>query len=693
MQKQKSNVDRQNLLLIVLLARLLFLPMASNVSAAEKSSDNTIVTLKSGINRSTFDTAVKPGDNFFEYVNGAWIKTNPIPPEYSRWGAFPKLRDDNLANLRKLIEGISTKINNADERKLCDFYANAMDEKKLEDQGAKPLDGLFKDVANVKTTDELVTEVGRLHAEGISALFSFSVDQDEKLSSRYAAQLGQGGLSLPDREYYLGKSEYFEGIRAKYHDHVAKMFTLLGDSSEAASAAADVVLKIETELAEASRTPVQLRDREANYNKMSIAELAQLTPNLKWDLYWKAVGIKDVSDVVVGQPEFFKQINSMLKAVPVADWRTYLRWHVIHSTAAYLSDAFENENFHFYSEVLRGIKQQQPRWKRAIGTIDQQMGEALGQLYVAKHFPPAAKSRMDQLVQNLMAAYKERIESRDWMSPETKKEALAKLATVRPKIGYPSKWRDYSALDIGTNSYVQNVLRSEAFETKRRTDRLHKPVDRDEWSMSPPTVNAYYNPTQNEIVFPAGILQPPFFDMAADDAVNYGAIGAVIGHEITHGFDDQGSRSDAEGNLRNWWTAEDRSRFTAKTDKLVKQYDDCLAVDDLHVNGKLTLGENIADLGGVAIAYAAYQKSLSGKPAPVIDGFTGPQRFFIGFAQVWRGLSRDDEQRVMVRTNPHSPERFRATVPLSNIDAFYKAFDLKPGDRMYRAPEDRVEVW
>ncbi len=668
---------------------LIALPAMAVAATANQSS------LKSGVDRSAFDTAIKPGDNFFEYVNGNWIKNNPIPAEYSRWGAFPKFRDDNLANLRKIVEGLNSKGEKLDpnERKLRDFYASAMDEKKLDDLGAKPLTPEFEKIAKVNTPDELITEIGRLHANGISALFSFSVDQDEKLSTRYAAQLWQDGLSLPDREYYLGKSEYFEGIRSKYHDHVAKMLTLLGDSPEVASAAADVVLKIETQLAEASRTPVELRDREAQYNKMTVAELAELTPNLNWNLYWKAVGVKDVTDVIVGQPEFFKQVNSMLKSVSAADWRTYLRWHVIHSTAPYLSDALEKENFHFYGEVLRGVKEQQPRWKRAIGTLDRQMGEALGQLYVEKYFPPAAKTRMDELVENLMAAYKERIESRDWMSPETKKEALAKLATVRPKIGYPSKWRDYSALDIGADSYVQNVLRAEAFDHKRRIDRLHKPVDRDEWGMTPPTVNAYYNPTQNEIVFPAGILQPPFFDPTADDAVNYGGIGAVIGHEITHGFDDQGSRSDAEGNLRNWWTAEDRARFTAKTDKLVKQYDDCVAVDDLHVNGKLTLGENIADLGGVAIAYAAYQKSLDGKPAPVIDGFTGPQRFFIGFAQVWRGLSRDDEQRVMARTNPHSPERFRATIPLSNINAFYEAFEVKPGEKMYRQPEDRVEVW
>ncbi|MGA2502442.1 MAG: M13 family metallopeptidase, partial [Tepidisphaeraceae bacterium] len=464
-------------------------------------------------------------------------------------------------------------------------------------------------------------------------------------------------------------------IKIQYREHVAKMLSLLGDSPEAAAAGADAVLSIETRLAEASRTPVQLRDREAQYNKKSRIELAELTPNLDWEIYLKAIDVQGVSDVIVGQPEFFQRVNEMLASVPAGDWRAYLRWHLIHATAYSLSDAFVREDFRFYSEVLRGVKQMQPRWKRVIGMLDRQMGEALGRLYVERHFTPAAKQRMDELVKNIMAAYRERIETRDWMGPETKKQALVKLATVMPKIGYPDKWRDYAALEVRDDSCVQNLLRAEAFESRYRLSKFGKPVDRSEWHMTPPTVNAYYNSTLNEIVFPAGILQPPFFNAAADDAVNYGGIGAVIGHEITHGFDDQGSRSDAEGNLKNWWTADDRARFTAKTDKLVKQYDACVLVDDLHVNGRLTLGENLADLGGVAIAYAAYQKSLNGRPAPLIDGLTGPQRFFLGYAQVC------------------SPVRFRTLVPLSNIQEFYDAFGVKPGDAMYRPPEDRVEVW
>ncbi|HTQ37971.1 MAG TPA: M13 family metallopeptidase [Pirellulales bacterium] len=652
--------------------------------------------LKSGIDRDTFDSSVKPGDDFFQYVNGQWIKENPIPAEYSRWGAFPKLHDDNLTHLREIVEGLSNQTTplDADSRKLRDFYQTAMDEKQLNDQEAKPLADTFESISKIKSTDELISLIGQLRASGLSAgLFGFSADQDEKHSSQYTIVLWQGGLGLPDRSYYLDTTDDSKRIRDQYRQHIENMFKLLGDSPEAAKAAADTVLRIETQLAEASRTPVQLRDREAQYNKMTSAELAELTPNLDWSAFWKLVNAPAVTEAVVGQPEFFKRVNELLKSTPIADWQTYLRWHVIHSAAPYLSDDFVNENFHFYGAQLRGIKQLQPRWKRAIGTLDGQMGEALGRLYVQKYFPPQAKQRMDELVKNLMLAYKERIESRDWMSPETKQEALAKLAAVRPKIGYPNKWRDYTALEIGTDSYLQNVMRADAFDMQYRLARLHKPVDRDEWSMSPPTVNAYYNPNLNEIVFPAGILQPPFFDMTADDAVNYGGIGAVIGHEITHGFDDQGSRSDADGNLRNWWTADDRAHFTAKTDKLVKQYNECNPIEDLHINGLLTLGENLADLGGVTISYAAYQKSLNGKPAPVIDGFTGPQRFFIGYAQVWRGSQRDADLKVMLRTNPHSPEHFRTLVPLSNVPAFYEAFDIQPGQKMYRPPEQRLEVW
>jgi putative endopeptidase len=651
--------------------------------------------LKSGVDRATFDMTVSPGQDFYQYVNGTWIKENPIPAEYSRWGAFPQLRDNNLVALHAILEELAAQPapGDGEQRKLRDFYLTAMDESKLQQQGAAPLARELAGIADISDRATLLAELAHLRALGLPMLFSLSVAQDEKQSTRYAVHLRQGGLGLPERNYYTEDTEASKKIREQYREHVAKVLELLGDSAEAAAGGAQTVLRLETRLAEASRAPTELRDREANYHKQTLAELAALTRNVDWPAFFKAVELDGVEDAIVGQPEFFQRVDQMLADVPAAEWRVYLRWHLAHAMAAYLGDAFERENFRFYSTVLRGVTQMQPRWKRAIGTIDRQMGEALGKLYVERHFSPMSKQRMDTLIQNVMAVYRERIATRPWMGEETKKQALAKLATITPKIGYPSKWRDYASLDIKPDSYVQNVLRSEAFESRYRLSRLGQPVDRAEWHMTPPTVNAYYNSTMNEIVFPAGILQPPFFNPEADDAVNYGAIGAVIGHEMTHGFDDQGSRSDGDGNLKNWWTEQDRSQFNALTGRVVKQYDACAVVNDLHINGRLTLGENIADLGGVMIAYAAYQKSLGGKPAPVIDGFTGPQRFFIGYAQVWRGSVRDADQRLLLRTDPHSPPRFRTLVVLSNVPAFYEAFDVKPGEAMYRPPEERVEVW
>lgn len=651
--------------------------------------------LGSGIDRANFDTSVAPGQDFFQFVNGGWIRRNPIPAEYSRWGAFAELHDENLLKLRTIVEDLSKSGEplDANRRKLRDFYRTAMNEQQLEEQGTKPLAGEFLRIDAVQNRNDLIAELGHLRSRGIAAGFSLYVDQDEKRSIRYIVYLRQGGLGLPEREYYLGQSDYFKKLRADYRNHIARMLELIGESPDAAVKAADSVIAIETKLAKASRTPVQLRDREAQYNLESRSDLDALTPNLNWDQFFAPIELERLSEAVVGQPEFFQSLNEMLAVVPLEDWKNYLRWHLIHSTAPYLNKAIEEENFRFYSQRLRGTKQMQPRWKRAVETLDGLMGEALGRLYVEKYFPPESKQRMDDLVKNLMTAYRARIEAVDWMSPATKQQALAKLSTVMPKIGYPVKWRDYSSLSIGTDSYVENVLRAREFDFQYDLSKLGKRVDRTEWGMTTPTVNAYYNASLNEIVFPAGILQPPFFDPTADDAVNYGAIGAVIGHEITHGFDDQGSRSDADGNLKNWWTTEDRARFEAKTEKLVKQYDACVAIDDLHVNGRLTLGENLADLGGVTIAYAAYRRSLGGMAAPMIDGFTGDQRFFIGFAQVWRGEERPAELRVTLRTDPHSPPRFRTLVPLSNTQAFYDAFDIKPGDAVYRAPADRVHVW
>ncbi|MCC7086066.1 MAG: M13 family metallopeptidase [Pirellulales bacterium] len=652
-------------------------------------------TLGSGIDRKAFDTSVKPGDDFFQYVNGTWIAHHPIPSEFSRWGAFHQLRDSTTLALRDILEALVADSGKLDpeRRKLRDFYRTAMNEEKIEQQGLKPLAGELQRIEHIDSIEGLGNALASFQAEGISLLFHLGVSPDEKDSTHYAVDLMQGGLGLPERDYYLGDKDDLKKIREKYREHVARMFQLLGDSDLDAKKHASTVVEIETKLAEASRTPTQLRDRESQYNKKTIAELSALAPSIDWLKYLQIVGLSQAKEIIVGQPEFFQRVNILLTSAPIEDWQTYLRWHLIRSTAPFLSSPFEEEHFRFYSGELRGVKEMQPRFKRVIATIDGEMGEALGKLYVEKHFQPAAKRRMDQLVKNLIDAFRQRLATRDWMGDETKKQALDKLAKIAPKIGYPEKWRDYSDLEVVADSYVQNVLRAEAFDTRYRFSKLGKTVDREEWHTTPQTVNAFYSSTQNEITFPAGILQPPFFNPTADDAVNYGAIGAVIGHEITHGFDDQGSQSDGDGNLRNWWTEADRGRFMALANKLVKQYDDCLAIDDLHVNGRLTLGENIADLGGVSIAYAAYQDSLGGKEAPVIDGFTGPQRFFIGFAQVWRGSDRDAELRLMIRTNPHSPGKFRTLVPLSNFGPFYDAFDIEPGDKWYRKPEERVQIW
>jgi putative endopeptidase len=651
--------------------------------------------LKSGIDRATFDTSVKPGENFFQYVNGGWIQRNPIPSAYSTWGVPEQLYCERVVALNEIVEGLDKQTGPLDPdcRKLRDFYKTATNQTQLEAAWAAPLAPRLERIAKIKSREELIAELARFHLVTNPALFQFSVEPDQKQSTRYAIYLNQGGLGLPDRDFYLGKTKDSQRIRDEYSNHVATLLRLLGDSRQAAKSGANAVLRIETRLAEASQTPVQLRDREANYNKITLKELARLTPHIDWNLYWRTIDAGHPADVIVGRPEFFARADQLIESVPIDEWRTYLRWHLVHSMAPYLSRAFEDESFRFYVGVLRGANTTQRGAKPAVDAINQWMGDALGRLYVEKHFTPAAKERMEHLVKNLLAAYRERIQSRDWMSPETKQHALGKLAAMTVKIGYPDKWRDYSALDIQLDSYVENVLRAQAFEMRRRITWLDKPVDRTEWLRSPATIGAYYRATMNEIVFPAGVLQPPLFDPSADDAVNYGAIGTMIGHEITHGFDDQGSRFDADGNLNNWWTSEDRARFRAKSDKLIQQYDACLVVDDLHINGRLTLGENLADLGGVAIAYAAYQKSLDGRPAPVIDGFTGPQRFFIGFAQVWRSTTRDAELRLNLRIDPHSPLQFRATVPLSNVAAFYDAFDVKPGDAMYRKPQDRVEVW
>jgi len=651
----------------------------------------------SGIDVSNIDSTVKPTDDFYQFVNGRWMKNNPIPETESRWGSFNELEKTNKEKLRLILESAAANKEakaGSNEQKIGDFYAVAMDSVKLNKDGVEPLKDEFAYIESIKTTDDLTKAIGHFHTIGIGAMFGGYVGQDPKISTEYITQLMQGGLSLPDRDYYTNTDERTLGIQKAFIAHVAKMFELLGDKAEDAAKEAQTVFNIEKELAKASMTKVEMRDPSKQYNKKTFKELSDLTPNFKWDLYFTESGLKDVSTVIVGQPEFFKAMNAAVKSVPVNDWKTYLRWGMIDGAASKLSDNFVNEHFNFYGTTLMGIPALKPRWKRSLEAVDASLGDALGQLFVEKYFTETSKKRVAEMVSNLIAAYRVRIESRDWMDADTKKAANLKLDKIMQKIGYPDKWKDYSTLDIKRDSYVQNFFRANEYASKEMTAKLGKPVDRTEWGMTPPTINAYYNPSLNEIVFPAGIMQPIFFNPDADDAVNYGIMGAIIGHELTHGFDDEGSQFDADGNLKNWWSDKDKANFKAKTDMLVKQFNDYVAIDDMHVNGELTLGENIADLGGLTISYYALQKSLEGKPAPEkIDGYTAEQRFFLAWAQGWRGNMRPEFLKNLVQTNPHAPGNFRGNGPLTNMQEFYDAFGVKEGDKMYRPKAERAEIW
>ncbi|MDE3057335.1 MAG: M13 family metallopeptidase [Bacteroidota bacterium] len=649
-----------------------------------------------GLDPKNLDTTVSPCRDFYEFANGGWLKANPIPPEYSRWGSFEELAERNNVQLRQILDEAAVNTSapkGSIEQKVGDFYSGGMDSAGIEEEGAKPLAPYFERIAAIKNVEELEEEIARLHTEGTNVAFYFFGDQDAKNSTQVIAQVYQGGLGLPDRDYYLKEDERSKKIRDEYVAHVAKMFSLLGDDEATAAQEAKTVMTMETRLAQASMTRVQQRDPNAIYHKMSVKELQSLTPDFSWTRYFDGIHLADRGDVNVAQPDFVKEVDSMLTSVPVADWKVYLRWHLIHDAAAYLSSPFVNESFHFYGTVMNGTKELKPRWKRVLSATNDNIGMALGQLYVAKYFPPEAKARALEMVHNLVAALREHINDAAWMSDTTKKQALHKLDAFTVKIGYPDKWRDYSSLDIDRGPYVLNAIRASEFEFRRSVNKIGKPVDRTEWGMTPPTVNAYYNPTMNEIVFPAGILQPPFFDFQADDAVNYGGMGSVIGHEMTHGFDDEGRQFDADGNLKDWWTPADKEQFKERATKVEKQFDNYVAIDTSHINGKLTLGENIADLGGLNVAYTALENALKGKPRPLIDGFTPEQRFFLAWAQIWRNNVRPENVRLRLNVDPHSPGKFRAVGPISNMPEFYEAFHCKDGDAMMRAADVRAKIW
>ena len=650
----------------------------------------------SGIDTRYIDASVRPQDDFYRYLNGEWLKTTQIPEDKSSWGTFAKLRDDVLPQLRAIIEAAEAdkaRKAGSDAQKIGDLYASFMDEQKLAALGVKPLAGELNRIRAIKDKKAFPMLIAHLGEIGVSTPYGVYVSQDARESTKYAVGISQSGLGLPDRDYYLKKDDpKMADTLAKYEAHVAKILTLGGDKHAAASAKGIVAL--ETALAEAQWTKVENRDPVKRYNKTAIAKLSELAPGYDWQHALAAAGVASKVDyVIVNQPSYLGGFNAVLEKTDLATWKSYFEWQLLRRASPYLSKDFADANFDFYSTVLTGVAVKPPRWKSAVGLVENSLGEVLGKLYVGQYFPPERKARMEELVKNLLASYKTSIDALDWMSPETKKEAQDKLAKFTPKIGYPNKWRDYSSLAIVKSDLVGNTLRASAFSHQRMIAKLGKPVDREEWGMTPQTINAYYNSTMNEIVFPAAILQPPFFDAKADDAVNYGAIGAVIGHEISHGFDDKGSQSDGDGNLRDWWTKEDRANFKAKADALTKQYDGYSPLKGYNVNGALTLGENIADNSGVAIAYKAYKLSLGGKPAPVIDGLSGDQRFYMGFAQVWRSKTRDAQQIVLIKTDPHSPGQFRANGTLVNQPGFYDAFGVKPGDQMYVAPEQRVIIW
>jgi putative endopeptidase len=651
--------------------------------------------LRSGVDLQYVDGAVRAQDDAYQYLNGKWLRAFQLPPDKGAVGSFTAIEDATEEQLRGIVEGLNqtaTQDADPDAKKLADLYASFMNEEQIEALGLKPLQEEFAAIDAIKDMNAISATIAHMNAIGAGAPYGLGINLDSRNSTQYAVILFQSGLGLPDRDYYLKDDAKLKDARTGYRTHIEKMLSMAGDAKAAASAAA--ILNLETSLAKIQWTRVEERDPVKTYNKTAVSELSALMPGYDWPRYARSAGIEaKVDSVIVSEPSYFKALAKVMTGTPLPVWKAYFKWRVLSASAPYLSKAFVDERFAFTGGVLRGVPENQPRWKRGVALLDGSIGEALGKLYVAKYFPPQNKARMQALVRNLLEAYRRDIDTLDWMSAETKVGAQAKLAKMSPKIGYPDHWRDYGALKISRDDLRGNVVRATEFEYRRNLAKLGAPVDRGEWRMRPQTVNAYYNATSNEITFPAAILQPPFFDAAADDAANYGGIGAVIGHEMSHGFDDRGSQFDADGNLHDWFTKADHDKFAEKTKALIAQYNAYEPVPDYHVNGALTLGENIGDNSGLAIAYKAYRISLAGHEAPVIDGFSGDQRLYLGWVQVWRGKVREAETIQRIKTDPHSPPAVRGTAPLRNQDGFYAAFGLRQGDKMYLPPEQRVNIW
>ncbi len=658
--------------------------------AAEAPKPATPMYGKFGIDTAQMDTSIPPGDDFYRYVNGKWIETFKIPADKARYGIFDALLDKSETDVKALLEELSKAPQPAGsmKQKVVDFYNSWMDEPAIEKRGTEPLKGDLEAINAAKTTADLVKLMGRPDYAGPVGIY---ISPDPADTTKYVVNMTQAGLGMPNRDYYLNKGAKFEEYRAAYKSYVTRIFELIADAKAAASA--DEVIALETKLANVHWAPERQRDVKATNNPVDRTGLKKLITAIDWDRMLPEAGLADVQHFIVNETTALRDGAKLLETQPIDAWKRYLAFHIASDYASNLPKAFDEASFNFYSKAIRGIEVQRDRWKRGVQLLDEQVGEGVGELYVAKYFPPDHKAKMDALVANLRAAMGERLKTLAWMDEKTRVEAQKKLSTFDPRIGYPSKWRDYSALKIEPGKIFENVRNARLFEWNRRVKRLNEKVDRTEWRMNPQTVNAYYDPLMNQITFPAGILQPPFFDPNADPAVNYGAIGAVIGHEMGHGFDDEGREYDETGKIRNWWTPETNKKFVEQTKRFAVQYNAFCPLDNACVNGQLTMGENIGDLGGLEMAYTAYKLSLGGKEAPVLDGFTGDQRFFLAHAQVWRAIQREDALRNLMLTNPHSPPAARGSIPERNMDAWYAAFDVKEGAKLYIKPEDRVRIW
>jgi len=667
-------------------------PQQSEQQTNTAQTEQTQQQLTSGLRLEAFNTNVRPQDDLFQFVNGTWYETTEMPADKSRIGSFLELRELNQERLHGLIEKAAAQnaLAGTNEQKVGDFFNSYMDVETLNSLGYEPIAADLAAIAAVETHADVVERFAELTKMGVGGPFGFYVYGDKKNPTHNGLYMVQSGLNLPDRDYYLNDDKKFADIRAAYKSYIEDILTLV-DYADAA-AAADAILALETKIAEAQWSRVESRNADKTYNPQSPEGMRALLNTFDFDSYAAITGIDVADEYIVSQLSYFEKFGEMFTDIDVETWKHYMTLRTVNRYAPFLSEAINDRRFEFYGKVLNGTPEQEPRWKRGVDATNSALGEVLGQMYVEKYFPPAAKKRMEELVANLIEAYGESIKDLEWMSAETKTKALEKLGKFKPYVGYPSEWRDYSKLTVDDN-LIDNVKRSYAFEYAEQIAEIGQPVKEEDWGMTPQTVNAYYSPVRNEIVFPAGILQPPFFDMNAEDAVNYGGIGAVIGHELGHGFDDQGSKYDGDGNLNSWWTEADRVAFDERGAKLAAQYSSYEVIPDVFINGKLTLGENIGDLAGLTIAYRAYLNSLDGKPSPVMDGFTGEQRVFLGWAQVWKNKSRDEFVRNQVLSDPHSPADFRVNGTVVNIPAFYEAFDVKPGDKLYLPPEERVTIW